>query len=149
MKRLFAILLVAVLATTFAMAATQLGTAVQGTGTVNVNVIVALQIAPVLPNGVLLGDIAIGDSKNITGKPLEFNVTGNPYSAFTYTALTPVEGNPEHITITFPSMAGANTALDGTGKALLTWPISAVSAETGAILGSNTFTYTTTVAYIY
>lgn len=141
MKRLIAILLVALLATSFAMA----NVTPTGTGTVNVDVVVALTIDNPSLN---LPPIGAGDQNSSGPWNLVFTVTGSdliPFSATNIALASATAGSPA-LTITDPS---PNTGLyTSGGTATLTYPISLIDA-TAATVGSKVITYTVTVSYDY
>jgi len=146
MKRLFAILLVAILATTFAMAAHN------DPGTANAQFDVKV-ITPLVVNeagDLTLPNIIQGQTRTWDPMVMTFTILGEATYSIDVTATTTPGTNPSG-TLTllgtgWSILPAATMTLDGTGKALVTWTCTGATADATAH-GTYTFTHKVTARY--
>lgn len=144
MKRLFAILLVAVLATSFAYAHNE-----DATANAQFDVKVIAPLIVIEEEDITLPDIIKGQTRNWTPMVMTFSLVGENSYLIDVTATGPIAavGNPAgDLVLLGAGWSTLPTALDASGNAAVTWTCGGADA-TASGTGTYNFTLTVTAQY--
>ncbi|GAB1371679.1 hypothetical protein MASR1M45_17410 [Candidatus Kapaibacterium sp.] len=143
MKKLLAILVVAILATTFAMS--QHNAPVNATAQFDVKVIKALTITVDNGGSITLPDIIQGQSRTWGAKTLTFTIDGEASYSIdaTVTGPTPDDvNNPAGPLALTQTVSAVPTSLDAAGQAFVTWSCTGADAS---LAGTGTYKFSLNV----